>query len=298
MFLLKNKTDNRFRAGWRILGDQLLLILFLMLFGDFATTLIKSSLTSNGMLIMDAITGILAFGLSVWQAGRWLDHRPFVDFGFHLSRNWWVQFGFGAALGALLMGIIFLVELILGYVQVVQVGYTVVPGASLIWALLVMFIHYIGVSFSEEIWARGYILRNLLEGFSVTNRKVTIVLALLVSSFIFALPHAGNPGATPASTLILIVFGALCASGVLLTDELAIPLGLHLTWNFFQGHVFGFSVSGWQMNGGTILKIQQGGPAWFTGGSFGPEAGVVGLSAMVLGILLIILWGRRNFLAG
>jgi membrane protease YdiL (CAAX protease family) len=227
-------------------------------------------------------------------SGKWFDHRRFVDFGFHLSRFWWIQLGFGAALGAFLMSLIFLAEWSLGYVYIIQVGFTVEPGMSLAFVLLVMFIHYSGVSFTEEILTRGYLLCNLLDGFSVLNRKMAIGFAVFVTSIIFALPHAGNPNATLPSTLLLVVFGVMCAVGVIFTRELAIPLGLHLTWNFFQGHVFGFPVSGWAMRGGTILQIQQSGPRWFTGGTFGPEAGVVGLLAMVLGILLIVLWGRAN----
>jgi membrane protease YdiL (CAAX protease family) len=296
--LCKNTTENRLRAGWRIVGQQLLLVLTLLLLEDYATAPLKANLSQNGLLILDAITGILAFGISVWLAGRWLDHRPFADFGFHISRGWWIQLGFGAALGALLMGLIFLAERSLGYIQIIQFRYTVEPDASLAWALLVMFIHYIGISFTEEVLARGYLLRNLMEGFALASRSLTMALAVFVSSVIFALPHAGNPNATPVSTLLLVVFGVMCAMGVVLTGELAIPLGLHLTWNFFQGNVFGFPVSGWEMRGGTLIQIRQGGPGWFTGDAFGPEAGVVGLLAMLFGITLIVLWSRNNIRIG
>jgi hypothetical protein len=51
-------------------------------------------------------------------------------------------------------------------------------------------------------------------------------------------------------------------------------------------------VSGWALRGGTVFRIQQGRPEWFTGGAFGPEGGAIGLVAMLLGILLIHLWSR------
>jgi membrane protease YdiL (CAAX protease family) len=292
--IFKDPTAGRLRAGWRILGQQILLVFTLMSFEDYLTAPFKRSISQNGSLILDAITGILAFGISVWLAGKWLDHRPFADFGFHLRRGWWIQFGFGMSLGALLMGFIFILEFGFGYVQVIQLGFTVEPNSSLLLALAVMFIHYIGISFTEEILSRGYLLRNLLEGFSSFHRNVTIALAIVFSSILFALPHAGNPNATPASIVLLIVFGVMCAAGVILTGELAIPLGLHLTWNFFQGNIFGFPVSGWEMRGGSLIQIQQHGPVWFTGAAFGPEAGIVGLLAMLLGILLIVLWSRIN----
>src|SRR5689334_18498251 len=106
--IFKNATENRLRSGWRILGEQLLLVFVLMLLEDYATAPIKSSLSQNALLVLDAITGILAFGISIWLSGKCFDHRRFVDFGFHLSRFWWIQLGFGAALGVFLMSLIFL----------------------------------------------------------------------------------------------------------------------------------------------------------------------------------------------
>jgi uncharacterized protein len=107
------------------------------------------------------------------------------------------------------------------------------PDAPLAWVLLVMRMQYLGVAFTEEIRVRGYILRNLMEGLSTRHRRVSLVMAVLISSVIFALPHGGNPNATTTSVFLLVVFGATCAAGAVWTQELAIPMGLHLTWNFF-----------------------------------------------------------------
>jgi hypothetical protein len=80
--------------------------------------------------------------------------------------------------------------------------------------------------------------------------------------------------------------------GYVLSGELAIPIGLHITWNLFQGAVYGFPVSGFGPFGATFLATEQGGPKLWTGGSFGPEGGLLGPAAMLLGILLISLWIR------
>ena len=289
-FLFFNPRDGRLRAGWRLLAQQLVLVFALLVLEDYLTASLKPSLSQNGLWILEAVVGCIAFGVSVWLAGKWFDKRPFADFGFHLSRHWWGQMGFGMALGAVLMALIFLVEWLLGYVRVIEFGVTVEPGKSLVWALTVMFIHYIGIAFTEELLTRGYILKNLLEGFALQSSPVLgKTLAVLVSSVIFALPHAGNPNATPLGIAILVLFGVLCAVAVLLTNELALPIGFHLTWNFFQGNVFGFPVSGWELRGGTLLFIEQSGPAWLTGGGFGPESGLIGMAAVLFGMVFLYL---------
>ena len=109
-------------------------------------------------------------------------------------------------------------------------------------------------------------------------------------SFLAAL-HAANPNASLVSTLNIAGAGLFLGLPFVLSGELAISIGLHMTWNFFQGNVYGFPVSGSDA-GPTFIAIQQAGPQWATGGAFGPEAGVIGLVAIALGCLLTLAWLR------
>ena len=83
--------------------------------------------------------------------------------------------------------------------------------------------------------------------------------------------------------------------GYLLTGELAFPIGLHFAWNFVQGNVFGFPVSGKSAVGATVIAIDQGGSPLWMGGAFGPEAGLVGVLAMGVGALLTLLWMHYRY---
>jgi membrane protease YdiL (CAAX protease family) len=113
----------------------------------------------------------------------------------------------------------------------------------------------------------------------------------MISSVIFGFLHAFNPNATPLSSISIAAAGLLFALGFILTGDLAIPIGIHITWNFFEGNVFGFPVSG-VTSSTTFIQITQSGPVAWTGSAFGPEAGLTGLGAIALGCILILAWMR------
>ena len=243
--------------------------------------------------VLFTLTSLLSVTLSVWVAGRLLDRRPLADFGLHFGPHWWADLGFGLALGALLMVGIFVVELAAGWVTIT--GTFQSPGAPFGVAILIALVRFIGVGIQEELFSRGYHLRNLAEGLNLSfvGPRGALLLGYACSSAIFGLLHAGNPNASVTSTINLIIAGLFLGLGYVLTGELAIPIGIHITWNFFQGNVFGFPVSGGAPST-TIIAIQQGGPELWTGGAFGPEAGLLGLLAIAVGSMLTVIWVRRQ----
>ena len=193
------------------------------------------------------------------------------------------------------MLLIFLVELALGWITIEKGFYNRLPYPFWV-ALFSPLTLFLLVGIYEELLVRGYIMKNLAEGlgFHPLGSRVGMLLALLLSSALFGLLHAGNPNASTLSTFGLFLAGLLLGLPVLLTDELAIPIGLHITWNFFQGNVFGFPVSGTAVNRTTFIAVKQGGPDLWTGGAFGPEAGLLGFAAILVGVILIVWWVRRT----
>ena len=301
-----DEVTGRPRAPWRLLLQYLAYtvtvpLLVNLLAGAFllAGTGAGSSSTSAlaGSPLLPVIGGVAGLGgalLSVWLAGRFLDRRPFADFGFHLSVGWWLDLLFGMALGALLMTTVFLVQSGLGWVTVTGSFESLVPGAPFWLAVLVPATLFVCVGFYEELVFRGYQLRNAAEGLNSSSLgpRGAVLLAWALSSAFFGYLHAANPSATILSTANVALAGLMLGCGYVLTGELAIPIGLHVTWNFFQGTVFGFPVSGLRIGGATFLSIEQGGPDLWTGGPFGPEGGLLAPAAMALGIVLTALWVR------
>lgn len=304
-----NAEEKRLRAFWRLLLQLVLLLALLFTFTgsvSLVTYLISSLLGGLAnplnrlpIAVIQSILGLAACSailLSVFLAGRWFDRRPFFDFGFHFNLAWCKDFCFGLFLGAFLMTAIYLVELAAGWAVPIDRWVSLDTGSSITTGLFQSALFFIFVGVYEETFARGYLLRNLAEGLKLPffSTRTALVLAWILSSAVFSLLHIFNPGASIISTLNLILAGLFLGFGYLLTGELAIPIGLHITWNFFQGNVFGFPVSGTD-SPATIIAIQQKGPEIITGGSFGPEAGLVGIAAMLTGSLMIYFWVQKRY---
>jgi len=101
----------------------------------------------------------------------------------------------------------------------------------------------------------------------------------------------GNPNATWVSAAGIFFAGIYLAYGYIRTRQLWLPIGLHIGWNFFEGVVFGFPVSGLDIY--ALLRIKVSGPELWTGGAFGPEAGLIVLPSILLGVIFIY-WFTRN----
>jgi uncharacterized protein len=242
-----------------------------------------------------AVVSLAMALLTVWLAGRFLDRRPFADFGLHFGGAWWVDFAFGLGLGAALMTIIFGAQYALGWVSVTEAF--VSPGTGFLVGLVPPLVTYVCVGISEELISRGYQLRNGAEGLAGMglSPRAAVLLAWALSSLFFGFLHAANPNATTFSILNIVLAGFMLGAGYALTGELAIPIGLHISWNLFQGPVFGFPVSGKQSGGSSVFVIGQNGPSLWTGGLFGPEGGLLGVIAIVVGCVLTFFYVRLRY---
>ncbi len=100
-------------------------------------------------------------------------------------------------------------------------------------------------------------------------------------------------GASPLSVLSNSLGGVAYGLAFVLTGRIWLGLGLHFAWNFVQGPVLGFIVSGHVLGGG-FLRITDNGPDWLTGGAYGPEGGVVGLAMRFIVIAAVAAWARRT----
>ena len=279
-----NREERRLRSGWR------LAYYVLLFFGVYFTVGIIMAFVSLAVEISDQTSILIStllsatgFTLITRMARQRIDRRSFRSLGLELTPASWRELAFGLTLGAVLMGLIFFSQLVFGSLVVegsaFELGIGAVAGRILAALILMVLVGYY-----EELVFRGYILQNLVEGSGLG-------WALIISSILFGGLHLINPNASAFTLASITGAGLLMAYGWIATGRLWLPIGLHIAWNFFQGAVFGLPVSGIEIGG--LLYVRDLGPAWFTGGEFGPEGGLIVLPAMALGALGIW-WYRRR----
>ena len=229
-------------------------------------------------LLIEALLMGTAWTISVYLARVWLDKRSFSSLGAGWNAKGAKALLTGIGIGGAIMAAIFLVEAGMGWIQIESIGW--VEGgsgaaASGIGAWIFLFIL---VGWYEELYFRGYLLSNLAEGM---NRN----WALALSTIIFSAAHLTNPNSSIASLIGIIAAGLFLGYAYIRSRDLWLPVGIHIGWNVFEGVIFGFPVSG--IETGALVHQFPTGPEIITGGSFGPEAGMILLPALLLGIWLV-----------
>lgn len=290
--------DGRLRPTWRVLlylAAYLVGLLLVQIPIGIAYTVYLAIRQVEGitlerlplpLLTLSALASLLTNLVITWALRRFLDRDTLLGLGLQRSKRWLREVGTGLALGLLLMAFIFGLEWTLGWVRVQGFAWHRQPPITLVGVLLGYASFYTFVAFSEELAFRGYILQNLRSEWGT-------LVALLASSFLFAFLHGLNPHFTPLALAGLSLAGVFTAYGYLLSGSLWLPIAFHFAWNFAQGPLFSLPVSGLASEG--LFLLERGdSPSLITGGAFGPEGGVLGVIALLLGLLLLWLWWRRG----
>ena len=302
--LFWNSGEARLRSGWRLIAAVTGWLVILILVLRLRDAVLSEALPD--LVLEEAVPAIHMLLLMVVFLGllgsRLLDHRPVADYGFHLSAVWWRDLGFGMALAVIVLLSTFLIELGLGWIEITGSFVTAAAnhpygGQPFGLAILLGFVGILCGAIVEEITWRGYLTKNLAEGLNwprIGPRWATMI-AMLVWAAWFGWSHGSNPHATsltPYNAILATV--SILGGAYVLTGELALSIGFHTAWNFAQVFVFGFP-GGDPMFGTSVIAFTQHGPALWTGGAYGPEGGLLGTIAFLLGFVLLALWVRWRY---
>lgn len=126
----------------------------------------------------------------------------------------------------------------------------------------------------EEVVFRGYL-------YTVASEAAGLQVARISTSVVFGLVHVVNPGATLLTTSIVMLAG-LCL--VQVRELLGLPAAwlAHLAWNWVMAAVLHVAVSGQPFNAPGYRAVARG-PTWMSGGSWGPEGGLMAAFVLAAG---------------
>lgn len=282
---MRNVFVNRYsevRSGWKIAIVFVFYFLLSLLAG-----MIVAPFFSGGVIGESGVYGIFTFIaqlvpiLAVLLVLKLVDKKGINYIGIRDSKNGINDFGFGFLLGAVFMTVIFVVLLMAGKISLENSLTNPVFSSYLLSGLVL----YILVGFSEELLFRGYVMTALLQ-------TGNIKLAVLISAVLFAIAHGANPNVTLIGLTNIFAVGTLFAFMFLKTGNLWMPIGFHISWNFFQGNIFGFPVSGTQPHG--IYNIADVEGMLLSGGAFGPEGGALATVLLILGFVFVWKYPTRQ----
>lgn len=256
------------------------MVIFICLLLTAASPLI---LIKNSTLQFLGATIILISGL--YLNAKYLDKRPFSDYGLKFTRISFRYCMVGILIGAVSVCFILVVGNLTGTLSISRY-----PNNPDLIHLLLFVLKMIFVAIIEESLYRGYFFTNLYETFqSNTNfNNLALFGAVGISSILFGLAHFGNDNASIFSIGFLIINGIVWCIPFVITKNLGLSIGLHASWNFSQSFL-GFTMSG-NKAVNSLFDIKNIGSEILTGGEYGPEAGIFGLIGFMTMFLLTLIY--------
>ena len=289
IFINKN---SKVRSGWKIASTygslfaaniiislivMILFIIFMLSTKKIAVNDIETYLTgltslNTGFGIFLGFIQCICMILAVWLFWKLFDRKPIREIGLINIKVGYKDLFKGLAFGSISMILVFIILIISGNISLKSPLSS--PNFNL--SLLIQLIFFIFVGISEEMFSRGYCM-------TVLRQTGNTWIALIVSSIIFSVLHSLNPNMSIISYLNLFLVGLLFAYMFLKSNNLWLPIGYHIMWNYFEGNIFGFQVSG--LSAESLFKLNAPVNNIITGGGFGPEGGLIVTFITILGFV-------------
>ena len=211
-----------------------------------------------------------------------IEKNALSSLGF-VKRNWLKYLGWGIMFSLLQMGVIALVY------QVSGIGSFVLNELSLepLLFILGLFPFWLLQGGTEEVATRGWLLTRIAA-------RTNLPLAIAISSSLFGILHMGNAGVTFLSVLNIILDGVLAGLLFIYTDSIWLVVAQHGTWNYVQGNLLGFQVSGTGADASIFSFTMGDGPDWLTGGAFGAEGSIITTLVLLVSLVIVYRLGERK----
>ncbi|WP_113661567.1 CPBP family intramembrane glutamic endopeptidase [Pedobacter nanyangensis] len=146
-------------------------------------------------------------------------------------------------------------------------------------AILLYFVYFLLIAVFEELLFRAYPLFACAE-------RYPLWFAIFFNGVLFALAHFGNPNTTAIGLLNIALAGTLFCIYTLQKKNIFWAIGIHFGWNFTQGILLGYRVSGNEMPG--VVKATPVGSAYLSGGDFGIEGSIFCTVLLIIWIAWLV----------
>ncbi len=269
------------QKGWLRVLLFLLVYMFLLILGNgglgFVYGLLEMTYTAEVTFYGFILANFLISFFTVLLFRNVFDKQSFKSLGFEWNgygKERTAGFVTGILLISVMATILWLMKLLQWFVADIDLTKFTITIAILIL-----------VSFSEEVVFRGYILNNLMQ-------SISRLPALLISSLLFAGFHSLNSHMSLIAFINIFIAGVLLGVNYIYTRNLWFAIFFHFSWNFFQGPVLGFEVSGLSLP--SLLEQNLNGSILLTGGAFGLEASwLTSFATSLMAITLFFVFQRK-----
>jgi len=221
---------------------------------------------------------------TIFLTRYFVDKRSIASLGLRLNKQTALDLLAGLGIALILMVAIYVTEYSFGWLKFESFAWQSEQPSVVVWQTLDSIVGHTVGAYKEELVDRGYMLQTIASG-------LNFPLAALITSIGFGMGHMSNPNSTWLAAAGITFLALLHVYGYARTSQLWLPIGIHAGWNIFQRSL-GFPVSGYELSG--LIKINVSGPELWTGGAFGPEAGLIVLPICLIGIVLVHLYTRPN----
>ena len=211
-----------------------------------------------------------------------IEKNALSSLGF-VKRNWLKYLAWGILMSLVQMGVIALVY------QLSGIGSFELNELSLepILFILGLFPFWLLQGGTEEVATRGWLLTRIAA-------RTNLPFAIAISSSLFGILHMGNAGVTFLSVLNIILDGVLAGLLFIYTDSIWLVVAQHGTWNYVQGNLLGFQVSGTGADASIFSFTMGSGPDWLTGGTFGAEGSIITTLVLLVSLVIVYRLGERK----
>ncbi len=277
------------RPFWRFMLSAALLVLAVMLAGMASVGLrprpVWVGQNLGSLFWQELFLFPLLLFVFTMLAGL-LDRKPLGSVGFAFHERWKQEMVEGLGLGSAMILLVAGLEWKLGFAHF---SFGRSPAGSILGAGAFYVFFLMLAAANEELVFRGYAFQRLADSIRPAG-------AVAAFSVLFALGHLANPSHTMISTTNTVLIGLLLAIAYLRTRALWMPLGIHFAWNYAQGFVLGFPVSGLAVPR-SLMVARVHGAAPLTGGQYGPEGSLL-TTAVILSGLAYVSFSKRLKVTG